>query len=61
MTIAIISKGIIIENDPPDLIPKTENIIAYPATKMMRIVAEAIIKIPVVFVFCINIVVGYLV
>jgi len=28
MAIAIMSKGVIIKNDPPDLIPKMENIVA---------------------------------
>jgi len=54
--IAIISKGVIIKNDPPELIPKIENKIAYPITNTMRIMAEEIIKIPDIFDFCMNII-----
>jgi hypothetical protein len=54
--IAIISRGVIIKNDPPELIPKTENKTAYPIIKTMRIIAEEIIKIPDIFDFCINII-----
>jgi hypothetical protein len=54
--IAIISKGAIIKNDPPELIPKMENITVYPITKTVRIIAEEIIKIPDIFDFCIDII-----
>jgi hypothetical protein len=54
--IAIISRGVIIKNDPPELIPKIENKTAYPITKAARIIAEKIIKIPSSFDFCINII-----
>ena len=54
--IAITSKGVIIKNDPPELIPKIENKTAYPITKTERIIAEEIIKIPNIFDFCINII-----
>ena len=51
---AIISNGVIIKNDPPELIPKMENTTVYPITKIMRITAKTIITIPVTFDFCIN-------
>ena len=54
--IAIISNGVIIKNDPPELIPKIENKTAYPITKTVRIIDEKIIKIPDIFDFCINII-----
>lgn len=53
---AIIIKGAIIKNDPPDLIPKTENKTVYPIIKTMRIIDKEIIKIPDIFDFCINII-----
>jgi hypothetical protein len=56
MIIAIIIKGVIIKNDPPELIPKVENKTVYPVTKIIRIIAEEIIKIPNIFDFCINII-----
>ena len=55
-TIAIISKGVIIKKDPPELIPKIENKIVYPIIKTPRIIAVEIIKIPNVFDFCIKII-----
>ena len=56
IVIANISKGVIIKNDPPELIPKIENKTAYPTTETVRIIAEEIIKIPDIFDFCINII-----
>jgi len=53
--IAIMSRGVIIRNDPPELIPKIENKTAYPITRVARIMAEKIIKIPNIFDFCINV------
>ena len=55
-TIAIISRGVIIKKDPPELIPKIENKIVYPIIKIPRIIAVEIIKIPNVFDFCIKII-----
>ena len=52
--IAIIIKGVIIKNDPPDLIPKTEKITAYPITKIISSTAKKTIIIPNFFDFCIN-------
>ena len=54
--IEIISKGVIIKNDPPELIPKIENKTVYPITKTVRIIAREIIKIPNILDFCINII-----
>jgi hypothetical protein len=51
---AIISRGVIIKNDPPDLIPKMDKKPAYAITRIMRIMDEEIIKIPNTFDFCIN-------
>lgn len=55
-TIAIISRGVIIKKDPPELIPKIENKIVYPIIKIPRIIAVEIIKIPNFFDFCIKII-----
>jgi hypothetical protein len=52
--IAIISRGVIIRNDPPELIPKMENMAVYPITRNMRITVTEVIKIPDIFDFCIN-------
>jgi len=51
--IAIMSKGLIIKKEPPELMPKNENIAAYPITKTVRIIDKQTIKIPDIFEFCI--------
>lgn len=56
MAIAIMSKGVIIKNDPPDLIPKMENIAVWAITMIVRIIDEEIITIPNIFDFCMGVV-----
>ena len=51
MARAIISRGVIIRNDPPELIPKIENKTAYPLVKIMKSIAKKTIKIPNIFDF----------